>query len=119
MTRINVGVRPQELSDLHLRAEHRELKRIPNQISKGRYNMKDQPSEFTLGKGHVKFFYDKCGYLLKRYCQLYAECRRRGFDITNFIDAWLGVPDDMMGHYEVTDEARELIVQRIKERTKP
>ena len=30
MTRINCGIPPEELSDKHLLAEHREIKRIPN-----------------------------------------------------------------------------------------
>ena len=70
MTRINVGIRASVLTDKHLMAEHREIKRIPNCIAKGRFNMKGQPDLFTLGTGHVKFFYDKCGYLLKRYEEL-------------------------------------------------
>ena len=32
MTRINVGILPKELSNKHLIAEHREIKRIPNCI---------------------------------------------------------------------------------------
>jgi hypothetical protein len=33
MTRINVGVHPSELSTKHLIAEHREIKRIPNNVN--------------------------------------------------------------------------------------
>ena len=66
MTRINIGVRPIELENKHLMAEHRELKRIPNVVRKGRYNLKNVPPQFTLGKGHVSFFYDKLGYLKKQ-----------------------------------------------------
>ena len=49
MTRINVGILPKELSNKHLIAEHREIKRIPNCISKGKYNMDGQPDRFKLG----------------------------------------------------------------------
>ena len=59
MTRINSGVKPSELTDKHLLSEAREIKRIPNLIKKGRYSMVDQPKTFRLGKGHVKFYYDK------------------------------------------------------------
>ena len=62
MTRINCGIPPCELTDKHLMAEHREIKRIPNCIKKGRYSMTGQPEVFTLGKGHVKFFYNKLKY---------------------------------------------------------
>jgi hypothetical protein len=34
MTRINTGIPPKELTDKHLLAEHREIKRIPNCIKK-------------------------------------------------------------------------------------
>ena len=63
MTRINIGIPPKQLTNKHLIAEHREIKRIPNVISKGKYNLKSIPPEFTLGKGHVSFFYDKLQYL--------------------------------------------------------
>ena len=39
MTRINVGISPAELNDKHLIAEHREIKRIPNCVAKGKYNI--------------------------------------------------------------------------------
>ena len=71
MTRINVGVLPKELHDKHLIAEHREIKRIPNTIRNGRFKLDGQPSEFKLGKGHVKFFYDKLMYLKNRYERLF------------------------------------------------
>ena len=47
MTRINVGIPPSELNDKHLIAEAREIKRVPNCVAKGRYNLKSQPKEFT------------------------------------------------------------------------
>ena len=46
MTRINVGIPPAELVNQHLIAEHREIKRIPNCIAKGRYNMDGIPDKF-------------------------------------------------------------------------
>ena len=47
MTRINVGIPPEELTDKHLLAEHREIKRIPNCIAKGKYNMDGIPKRFN------------------------------------------------------------------------
>jgi hypothetical protein len=116
MTRINAGIPAKELHDKHLLAEHREIKRIPNQISSGRYNMKGQPTEFCLGTGHVKFFYDKCGYLLKRYIELRTECRRRGFQVQDWEEAWTKVPPEMMGDWTPTETAVLLISKRIEER---
>jgi len=116
MTRINCGVPPAELVDKHLMAEHRELKRIPNCVAKGRYNLAGQPTTFTLGAGHVKFFYDKLGYLKSRYEELYAECIRRGFAVQYYGEAWVGVPRSLMGDYIPTDYDRSIIRERIKER---
>jgi deoxyribonuclease (pyrimidine dimer) len=116
MTRINVGVRPSELSKKHLQAEHREIKRIPNCIAKGRYSMKDQPKEFTLGTGHVKFFYDKLLYLKNRYEELYAECINKKIDVQYYGNAWDNVPQHLMNDYTPTPRDREIILERINER---
>jgi deoxyribonuclease (pyrimidine dimer) len=118
MTRVNVGVRPSELSRQHLLAEAREIKRVPNIVKSGRYSMAGQPKEFTLGTGHVKFFYDKLLYLKKRYVALYNEGRGRGYDMTDFSSAWDGVPSEMLGDYSPTKRDREITLERIKERTK-
>jgi len=118
MTRINVGILPKELSNKHLIAEHREIKRIPNCISKGKYNMDGQPDRFKLGTGHVKFFYDKLSYLKDRYISLYNECIRRGFNVQSYIGAWDAVPEELMGSYTPTEDDRKLIQQRIIENDK-
>ena len=118
MTRINVGILPKELSNKHLIAEHREIKRIPNCIAKGKYNMEGQPDRFKLGTGHVKFFYDKLSYLKDRYEMLYTECVRRGFNVQNYIKAWDNIPEELMGNYQPTKNDRKLIQQRIIENDK-
>jgi deoxyribonuclease (pyrimidine dimer) len=116
MTRINIGVRPIELENKHLMAEHRELKRIPNVVRKGRYNLKNVPAQFTLGKGHVSFFYDKLGYLKKRYIELYEECRKRGFNVQNYLSSWDGVPEELMNDYTPTERDIAIVKERIADR---
>ncbi len=116
MTRINAGYSVKLLTDKHLMAEHRELKRIPNVVSRGRYNLKTAPKEFTLGKGHVSFFYDKLGYLKKRYQELYAECRLRGFNVQNYESSWDGVPPELMNDYTPTENDVRIITERINDR---
>ncbi|MEX0598582.1 MAG: pyrimidine dimer DNA glycosylase/endonuclease V [Candidatus Paceibacterota bacterium] len=118
MTRINVGVKPSELSRQHLLAEAREIKRIPNVVKSGKYNLDNQPKEFKLGTGHVKFLYDKLGYLYNRYQEIYKECKVRGYNVTDWSSAWDGVPDHLMGDYTPTEKDRTIILERIKERTK-
>ena len=42
----------------------------------------DAPSRYTLGTGHVKFFYDKLQWLFNRQRDLCYECEQRGFKIS-------------------------------------
>ena len=116
MTRINVGIPPAELVNQHLIAEHREIKRIPNCIAKGKYNMDGIPNRFKLGTGHVKFFYNKLLYLKSRYIKLYEECISRGFSVQNYINAWDNVPNELMNDYQPTEIDRTIIKERINER---
>ena len=116
MTRINAGIPPAELVNQHLLAEHREIKRIPNCVAKGKYNMDGIPDRFKLGTGHVKFFYNKLLYLRKRYVILYEECIKRGFNVQNYIEAWNDVPEDLMNDYEVRSNDAKIIRERINER---
>lgn len=104
------------LNDKHILAEHREIKRIPNIVKKGKAKLDDIPDTFTLGKGHVRFFYDKLQYLYDRYNCLYNECIVRGFNVTPYYDAWEGVPDELMNNWDETPEAMLEVRQRIFDR---
>ena len=114
VTRINVGIDPSELNMKMLMAEHREIKRIPNCVKKGRFSMLGQPKEFTLNKGHVKFFYDKLGYLKSRYEKLYLECMKRGFNVQYYGDAFDGIDLKYMNDYTPTENDSLIILERIK-----
>lgn len=90
MTRINVGIKPFFLSDEHLLAEHREIRRLCyyyyNRVLKNKYD--GIPPEFCLGTGHILFFMDKPEYTLNRYNLIYNECIKRGFNMTNYSSNW-------------------------------
>lgn len=120
MTRINVGIPPKQLCRQHLLAELREIKRIPNMLPKA--NLKDLPTKFTLGTGHVRFFYDKGLYTLRRYRSLYNEAQARGYNVTDFLEAWLVYDKPeykyLLNDWEPTDADRQLIEARIAERLK-
>jgi len=116
MTRINIGIPPKTLTDKHLMAEHREMKRIPNVVGKGKYNLKNVPAQFTLGKGHVSFFYDKLGYLKERYIDVYTECKARGFNVQSYLSSWDNVPAHLMNGYVPTQRDIDIVAERIKER---
>lgn len=85
MTRINLTL-VSELADQHLMAEYRELPRVfgavRERIAKGQ-GFSDIPKDFRLGTGHVKFFYDKIGFLFLRQNAIIKELLKRGYQIQN------------------------------------
>lgn len=124
MTRINI-VPVETLSRQHLVAEYREITRLPGNLrtSLSRkskpFSSSEIPNEYVLGTGHVKFFYDKMLFLENRFKQLVNEMVKRGYnpsymDETIFRDC----PQHYYNDYTPTEEAIELNVYRIKERTK-
>lgn len=120
MTRINSAIPVKNLTDEHLLAEHREIKRLPwcleNAIASGSIN--HIPEKFTLGKGHVLFFLDKLCFCFKRYLDLYYECHIRGFNVRNYRLNFF--TDDnheyYRGDYTPTSEEHDLLIERITER---
>lgn len=117
MTRINIGIKPKILSRQHLLAEHRELVRIPNNVAQGKVDLKAPlPEKFTLGKGHVRFFYDKLGYLFLRYLELHNECIERGYNVKDYSDSWKGIPKELMNNYKPTKEDIMIIKGRLLEK---
>jgi len=84
MTRINT-IDPAYLTDKHLIAEYRELPRVFALITKWvRSGCKSpRPSQYTLGKGHVRFFYDKPSWLRARHRALVNEMRARSFEVNH------------------------------------
>lgn len=89
MTRVNL-VPPAELADQHLFAEFRELKMIPKSLARSLRArglggvLAMIPPAYTLGKGHVSFFYDKGAYLEQRYSQIHWELQLRGVDFNRY-----------------------------------
>lgn len=80
MTRINL-VPPDELHNKHLMAEIHELPRAFTLAKKSKHRLTDLPKQYTMGKGHVLFFYNKLGFLSKRYESICNEALKRGFRI--------------------------------------
>jgi deoxyribonuclease (pyrimidine dimer) len=118
MTRISVAVRAIELCDAHLIKERIELLRIPNAIKSGKakVNLNKTPKTFTLGTGHVVFFYPRLKYLHKRYEELTNECMERKFKVTDYSDAFEGLPKHLYNDYNETPNDRKLLVERVNER---
>ena len=122
MTRINC-IPPAELSGQHLVAEYRELPRIfalvRAAIGRGETpGDRRNPPSYTLGTGHVRFFYCRLGYLMRRQVAIIAEMRARGYrpafdDPTGLI---AGIPAEWCEDWEPTPEAIAANRARIAER---
>lgn len=120
MTRINL-IEPSELSSKHLIAEYRELPRIFSlvkaAIARGEQpNDIRNPTDYVLGTGHCRFFYNKLSWLRKRFLALVTEMQCRGYhtiytdyDINSF-------PANWRNDYVPTNKDLELNRQRIRER---
>lgn len=120
MTRINSAISPKSLTDQHLLAELRELPRIFTAVLnrvRSNKSFNDIPSKFTLGNGHVKFFYDKCKFLDERHKSLRQEYFERynkdyNFDYLRISD----IPDNLFRDYNPTPEEKKLLIERISTR---
>ena len=79
------GIASKILTDEHLLAEHREIKRLPAQylLSVASGSINKIPDKFCLGKGHVLFFINKPLYTLNRYKEIREECLSRGFNVSD------------------------------------
>ncbi|PRD58418.1 pyrimidine dimer DNA glycosylase/endonuclease V [Phyllobacterium myrsinacearum] len=122
MTRINC-IPSSELTGPHLVAEYRELPRVfalvRAAIARGETpDDRRNPSSYTLGTGHVRFFYPRLGYLAKRQAQLVAEMRARGY-APQFADTdqlLAGFPVEWCADWQPTGEAMRINRARIAER---
>lgn len=120
MTRINCSIPVSSLTDEHLLAEHREIKRLPvltlKAINSG--NIYKAPNEFCLETGHVLFFCNYGKYTLNRYIKLYNECIYRGFNVEDYRSNWSFIPHEFMNDLEENTDIKEIISLRIKDRIK-
>ena len=123
MTRINV-VDPKELSTKHLVAEYREIMRLPGNLNtslnrKGKkFNLKEIPENYTLGTGHVKFFYNKMEFLEKRFKMLVQEMLNRNYKPNYTEMKTFAICDEQYyNDYIPTLEAIIINRQRIAERS--
>lgn len=122
MTRINC-IPPAQLSGPHLVAEYRELPRVfalaRAAISRGeRPDDPRNPKDYTLGTGHVRFFYGRLGYLAKRQASLVAEMKSRGYDpkFTQTDELLDGIPEEWRSDWTPTQQAVAINRKRIEER---
>ncbi len=84
MVRINI-ISPGCLADQHLIAEYNEILMLIGYVSIYPI-IRDVPSRYCLGKGHMIFFKDKLAYIRKRHELLKQEMRKRGFKPNRSVD---------------------------------
>jgi hypothetical protein len=114
MTRINL-VPPEELTQQHLIAEYKELPRV---FKKAR-RCNNPPDSYRMGTGHMKFFYDKLEFLIKRQQSLVDECLKRGYNIQHTdVESLRDLVEDksLFNDYEPTPEALAISRARIQDR---
>ena len=119
MTRLNL-VPPHTLKRWHLLAEYREIPRIfmlaAEWDRRGRPG--SLPPEYTMGAGHMRFFYDKLGFVVRRHRLLVHEFWERGyaplFDHT--LELLWKVPPDLRRMWHPTERDIEISRRRIQER---
>lgn len=123
MTRINC-VPVEELTAKHLVAEYRELPRIfalvYNAIERKEPIGFKSPQEYTMGTGHVRFFYDKLEWLNNRQKQLINEMLNRGYS-PNYLNEpkfkWgKDIPKKYWNDWTPTEQALKINRQRINDR---
>lgn len=114
MTRINI-IPPQLLTDQHLRAEWREISRLPSNYSRLSSKAKI-PKEFTLGTGHVLFFVLKPFYTLNRYQELCEELRIRKYSFTDFSENWNVYKELEKEVWKPSTKDFQIIYQRLEEK---
>ena len=119
MTRINC-VPVGELSRPHLVAEYRELPRVFALARKAaERGVVAGPAQYTLGKGHLLFFYTRLGYLARRHAELVEEMRRRGYRpafVEPLARAHANIPAHLWSDWTPTEAALALNRQRLAER---
>ena len=118
--RINV-INPKYLTDQHLVAEYREMKMITYYYVKSSEKKggidKDKISErYTLNTGHAYMWYDKFGYIEKRFRSICKEMRARDFKCDYDKLNYTGIPKSAFGDFIPTQEDIEVNLSRVIER---
>ena len=76
------------------------------------------PDTYRMGKGHVRFFYNKAAWLVERQRALVAECLNRDMDIqyTEVDHLADGILPEFMGDWQPTEQDHTVNLARINER---
>jgi hypothetical protein len=122
MTRINC-VPPEELHDKFLVAEYHELPRVYNLVKKAIARGQTPEdfavfNEYTMGSGHVKFFYTRLKWLAERQASLVEEMLRRKMrpNYVKFEELFDGIRRAWFGDWVPDEKALAVNRARLNER---
>lgn len=122
MTRVNL-ICVTELHHKHLVSEYRENPRVFGLVRRAQARgLTPQtagiPAAYTMGTGHVKYFYDKLGFILKRQELLVAEMLRRHYKPSNveLLDLAVGIDGHWFGDWSPTEADVAVSRARIREK---
>lgn len=118
MTRINVVPIDDNLENSILMGEYHEITRVyalVRNLQNSNRKVKI-PDDYVLGKGHVTFFYNKLGYINKRYIELANELKKRNYNINVIPLESLneGLDKKWFGDYVPTQNAINLNLERLE-----
>jgi deoxyribonuclease (pyrimidine dimer) len=113
MVRINL-ISPRRLSDQHLVAEYDEMLMLMAYVREHQ-DLEGIPNSFCLGKGHIKFFKDKVGYLKKRHEALKQEMRKRGFAARKSLNI-KGIDKKLLKDWYPNPQDLQIIKKRIRQK---
>lgn len=125
MTRINGSIPVESLSNKHLLAEHREIKRVCFRLNERLKANKfdDIPAPFyEIKKGEIVFkelfWLDKGKFTFNRYQSIHEACKRKGFKVSDYSDNWkiYEQKPEFFNDYLPTDEQNQMLQQRINDR---
>lgn len=126
MTRINT-IPVTSLTNQHALAEYKEITRVFGYVRKAQerginkfnfHKKYDVPTDYTLGTGHVTFFYQRLQFCLDRYHALQVELTNRGYKLNPVSDSDLlsGIRSEWLGNYVPTENALKINAERINKR---
>lgn len=118
MTRINC-IPVETLADQHLLAEYNEMAMALASLRRSKATGRPLPSrsEYTLGSGHVIFFYDKGKYLRRRYSELVAELTNRGYNLDpDRKMEWEVISKELDNDWIPDRKSQEINLERIRQR---
>lgn len=126
MTRINL-IPAKLLLDQHLWAELREIPKVGKlaQVFYKKWKCgpfaRDWPKDYTLGTGHLMFFYDKGMFIVERNEQLLEEAKSRGLTLSGRTEEdlyyyWSELDSVMFKSYTPTKQAMNQSVFRVMEK---